>query len=227
VVVLYVTDGRGSRAVGLSPDQMAARREREARTAAERLGVELEWMALPELDWEIVTLTRAVRVILERLQPDIIYTPSPIDYHPEHRKVARALAAALAPRSANRSIRIYEVQVPLTPLLINLLVPSGFFVRQRRAALAAYETQEQAIRPLERLRRYNQAYWREEVECFWELSVRQYRDLVESRDNIESTSPFRGLRQRPISDPLCYLRGWRKRRQLAKMVRRCGVPEGT
>jgi LmbE family N-acetylglucosaminyl deacetylase len=217
VVVVNVTDGLGSRASGLGPDQIGPRRSRETQTAAERLGVELEQLAPANLDWEVVELTNQLRGLLDRLQPDVIYVPSLVDYHHEQRKLARALAAALEQHSAT-IIRMFELQVPLTPLLVNLLASTGIMTWQRQAALAAYESQAQAIRPGERLRRYNEAYWGEEVECFWELSASQYRDLIATRDESERPSVYRGLRQRPARDSLCYLFGWNDRRRLRGIV---------
>lgn len=217
VVVIQVTDGRASRAGGLSSDEMAQRRATEAVAAARRLDVELEMLELPECNWAVETLVERLRAALAALTPVVVYAPSPVDYHPEHRKVARALAAALT-GAASPLVRVYEVQVPLTERLVNLVVNVGAVEAQRRDALAAYESQREALRVNDRSRRYNSARWRHgtEVECFWQLAPAEYCAVVAA--SPEGSELYRGLHPRPFGDPLAYLRGRAERRRLARVT---------
>ncbi len=230
VVVVQVTDGSDSRAGGLGPEEMAARRACEAMAAANRLDVELDLLALPEHRWEPATLAEYLCERLVVLNPDVVYAPSPVDYHPEHLKVARVLAAALD-RPDRPVVRVYEVQVPLTPRLVNLVAEVGTVEARRRETLAAYETQAEPVRICARLHRYNRAFWAKPVECFWQLTPAQYHAIVAAGDCSSSarnlcssafhgraSSPYRGLHPRPIGDPLSYLRGWSERRRLVRIA---------
>ena len=221
VVVVQVTDGRASRAGGLTPDEMAARRAGEALAAADRLGVELVALALSEGNWAEAALADRLRDEIAALDPDVVYAPSPVDYHPEHLKVARALAAALA-RPDRPVVRVWELGVPLTATLTNLIAQVGQVEPERRAALAAYTTQVDSLRSLARLRRYNRTFWQEggDVECFWQLTPGQYRAVVAAAGWSGRTSPFRGFRPRPLGDPLSYLLGQAERRRLARVAAR-------
>jgi LmbE family N-acetylglucosaminyl deacetylase len=184
VLVLQVTDGRASRAGGLSPDAMAARRRAEARKAMSRLQVELESLDLPEGAWQPSELETHLAAILAHTSPTIVYAPSPIDYHPEHVRVAGALAQALATAPEASRVRIYELGVPLGADLTNLVVDTTAVESARQAALAAYETQSRGFSGLRRLRRYAGEFWlgRGFAEPFWELSPAAYRAVVDSAD---------------------------------------------
>src|SRR5262245_198206 len=122
VCVAYITDGRRSRALGLAPDEMARRRRQEAEAGARILDVDrLAWLGAPEGEWSAEQLQPALRALIERFAPDVIYAPSRIDFHPEHHKAAYALALALAATALAPRVRVYQVQVPLTPILTNLV----------------------------------------------------------------------------------------------------------
>jgi LmbE family N-acetylglucosaminyl deacetylase len=219
VVVVQVTDGSGSRIQGLTATEMAARRAQEAREAARQLDVELELLCQPEYRWRLEDGRARLSAILEAVDPDLIYAPSPIDYHPEHLRASLALTGALA-RTAVPRVRIVELQVPLTARLVNVVIPVGSTQRCRSEAEAAYKTQVGATAVFRRRRRYNRAFWGEDVECFWELTADQYRAVVAAADWSERSSPYRSFRSRAWSDPLAYVRGWTERGRLARIAAR-------
>jgi LmbE family N-acetylglucosaminyl deacetylase len=220
VCVAIATDGRQSTAIA-DPIQMSVQRRREAGDAAQLMRVErMEWMGFPEGDWNISALRDSLKTLIGEVKPDIVYAPSRIDFHPEHFKVAHALALALAelptltphyPR-----VRIYQVQVPLTSLMSNLVADISALIPQCDAVLCAYVSQAASMQCAYRQRRYSARRHRlaEQAEEFWELSAGQYVDL-------HRTSPrdwpraFRGLRNFAFTDPLAYLVGARQRRLLA------------
>jgi len=82
---------------------LAARRLREAKASGERLGA--EYCVLDnhdgELDTSIDTRLQVIREI-RQFEPDLILTPRPWDYHPDHRATAQLVADAT-----------YMVTVPL------------------------------------------------------------------------------------------------------------------
>jgi LmbE family N-acetylglucosaminyl deacetylase len=210
VRVVQVTDGRASRAGGLGPDEMAARRRDEAARAMAVLQVELVWLGLREGDWRADELVDHLARLTAEASPSLIYAPSPIDYHPEHVRVAGALAQV-----ATCPVRVFELGVPLGPTLTNLVADITGVEDVRQMALAAYASQTLGISNLRRLRRYAGAYWQGAgvAEPFWELSPEAFRAVVAAE--ASRPTPFRGLRGRAFGDPLSYLVGWRARRRLA------------
>jgi LmbE family N-acetylglucosaminyl deacetylase len=138
-----------------------------------------------------------------------------VDFHPEHRAVAHALALALedAGLPLDTPVRVYQVQVPLTAELVNLRVDIGAFEAQRTAALAAYASQTGSITSTERLRRYcsNGRGW---VESFWQLEAGRYIALHREPPASWPVA-FRGLRHFPLTDPLAWFKGGAARRRLA------------
>jgi len=221
VWIAYITDGRRSRALGLAPEEMARRRREEAMASAAALGIDqVEWFDLAEGEWTDEQLRPGLQALLRRLAPQIVYAPSRVDFHPEHACVAHVLALALADAPAGTRVRVYQVQVPLTFVLTNLVADISGVIAQNDAALHAYATQRGNIGRAIRQRRYGAALYglNRQAEEFWELSAEQYAML--HRDlNGWSQEAFRGLRFYPFSDPLAYLRGQAERRRLAALVR--------
>jgi LmbE family N-acetylglucosaminyl deacetylase len=221
VTVACVTDGRRSTAFGLGPDEMAARRQEEARAAAAVLDVDLEWLGLPEGEWRPEDLVERLRALLAEIRPDLVYAPSRIDFHFEHERVARALATALADGEPPWTVRVYAVQVPLTPVLTNVIVPVRDLAAVEKT-LTCYRTQLGSLQCTLRPRRYAASLYRAEgpVEEFWEMSPAEYRKLHLQPRKRPLVKTFRGLRYDAASDPMAYLRGLRERWWLARKARK-------
>jgi LmbE family N-acetylglucosaminyl deacetylase len=219
VWVAIATDGRRAR-TGRDPQTVAAARRAEAQAAAKLMQVErLEWLGFAEGDWRIEELAARLRSLLDELAPDVVYAPSRIDFHPEHLKVAHALALALEGEAARRprdvTVRIYPVSVPLTPRLVNLIADVSGVIPHCRAVLAAYASQAASIECSYRQRRYGALLQRMsgEIEEFWQLPAERYVRL--HREPPSDWPPvFRGLRSFPLTDPLAYLVGSGARRRL-------------
>jgi LmbE family N-acetylglucosaminyl deacetylase len=219
VWVAIATDGRRAR-TGHDPQAVATERCAEAQAAARLMQIErLEWLGFAEGDWCVTDLAARLRSLFDELAPDIVYAPSRIDFHPEHLKVAHALALALEGTVARRPgevrIRIYPVSVPLTPRLVNLIADVSDAIPRCRAVLAAYASQAASIECTYRQRRYGALLHRMsgEIEEFWELPAERYVQL--HREPPSGWPPvFRGLRSFPLTDPLAYLVGSSARRQL-------------
>jgi LmbE family N-acetylglucosaminyl deacetylase len=220
VCVAIATDGRRSRVMA-DPVEMSAQRRREATEAARLMKIDrLEWIGLPEGEWNVSSLREALTALLARTDPDIIYAPSRVDFHPEHWKVAHALALTLADqktlRMRGRRIRVYQVQVPLTPSISNVVADVSAVAPQCEQVLRAYASQSGTMAGTYRQRRYSARLHRitGRAEEFWEMSVGRYVAL-------HGTSPahwpraFRGVRNFPLTDPLAYLVGLRERRKIA------------
>jgi LmbE family N-acetylglucosaminyl deacetylase len=222
VTIAYITDGRRSRALGLGPEQMAARRRQEAMAGARALGADrVEWLGLPEGEWATAQILPMLQGLLNTRAPGVVYAPSRVDYHPEHCRVAEALALALAelPPESRPLVRVYQVQVPLTRALTNLVADISGVAAECAAALDAYVTQRSNMGRALRQRRYAAAYFRlkRQAEEFWELTAEQYGALHDDRHSCLGRA-FRGMRFYSFSDPLAYLWGRSERRRLALLV---------
>jgi N-acetylglucosamine malate deacetylase 1 len=223
VCVAIATDGRRSRALK-DPNEMAAERKREASNAARLMGNErLEWIGLPEGDWQVPQLQELLRSLVGQIKPNIIYSPSRIDFHPEHFAVAHSLALALGELGAAHTddlrVRVYQVQVPLTPLLSNLVADVSSVYPQCEAVLRAYRSQAGSVECAYRLRRYCASWHRiaGQAEEFWELPADRFIAL-HSDSPANWSQVFRGLRNFPLTDPLAYLAGGNERRRLRLMA---------
>ncbi len=140
VRVAVVTDG------GAQGDPVE--REREAVEAAAALG-----FAGPEF-WRLAdrslrpadpALRRRLREAFARSRPDVVFMPSPVELHPDHRALAlavqrtvRATTLAGLRERPPRWVAAYEVGAPLAP---NLLVAGDAGWEAKRRAVACYRGQ--------------------------------------------------------------------------------------
>lgn len=221
VYILVITDGRGSRAFGLSPADMASRRYEEAQAAAAILNVnQLIWFGLPEYQWDVDQLTGELAAAWRTYPaPDVLYAPSRVDFHPEHLKVAAAVAVALRDRP-DVTVRVYPIQVPLTAVLANVICDVSAEAEGIQSAITVYGTQRHNIGSALRQRRYAAAFYGRGrlVESFWEMPAGWYVDLHLGESASGSQRPFRGLRAWPFSDPLAYWQQRRERQRLAQQA---------
>jgi LmbE family N-acetylglucosaminyl deacetylase len=224
VRVVCVTDGRRSRALGLTPGEMAASRRQEADAAASALGIApYEWLGLREGEWDDDRLRADLSGVIERYAPDVLYAPSRIDFHPEHLRVAHVIATLPSAQwRAAPLVRVYQVQVPLTARLVNLVADVSAVLEQCRAAARVYATQWGSIARTFRMRRYagccyGASGW---IEEFWQMTFDEYRSLHGSPHEQWVTTVFRTLRVLPFRDPLAYLAGRAERNRLACRVKR-------
>lgn len=74
----------------IPPSKLAAIRETEARAAAAVIGARLLWPAIDdEHVFANVEQRRVMIDLLREADPDVIFTHSPNDYHPDHRQVSQ------------------------------------------------------------------------------------------------------------------------------------------
>ncbi|NOT53384.1 MAG: PIG-L family deacetylase, partial [Deltaproteobacteria bacterium] len=112
VRVIFVTSGEaGDWRGGSDPEVFRACREAEALKALAHLGItDWEFWRYPDRKIEadgsfISRLTEAIRTCGATL----IYAPSPLEQHPDHRAVAHALRAALRGWTGALQVGFYEV----------------------------------------------------------------------------------------------------------------------
>jgi LmbE family N-acetylglucosaminyl deacetylase len=224
---VFISDGRASRSLDLPAEQVAAVRHEEAVRSSEALGAAFDWIGLKETEWLQVDLGVALTRALSAFRPDCIYAPSCLDFHPEHVRVAQALAHCLQnPMFESRRLRmrIYQIQVPLTATCTNLVHPMDDLAGPALIAMRSYASQAGNHDRALRLRRYTANYFQQGAlaEAYWELSALDYVHLHSSRIAPWSASTFRGLRGGPWSDPLAYLQGRGARMQLRQLASDAG-----
>jgi LmbE family N-acetylglucosaminyl deacetylase len=216
VCVAIATDGRRSKAIP-DPSQMSEHRRREASAAARLMRVDrFEWIGLPEGEWSVSALHDSLKVIIKEVKPDIIYAPSRIDFHPEHFRVAHTLALALADINDWRGrVRVYQIQVPLTALICNLVADVSALTPQCEAVLRAYSSQAGSLECIYRQRHYSAQLHgiAGQAEEFWEMTGKRFIALHRTPPP-QWPNAFRGLRYLPFSDPLAYLVGRKERLRL-------------
>lgn len=141
VRVVFLTSGeKGGH--GRSEQETARVREREARSAANILGIrEIEFFRLPDGD---VRATRSsilqLRKLLSAWKPNVIYLPHEGEMHADHRAAVRLLARTLRRMNGYKPrILTFEVWTPLQH--IGEIVDITPFVPVKRAAIRAYRSQ--------------------------------------------------------------------------------------
>ena len=84
----------------------------------------------------------ALREIIERTGPDVVYAPFFLDPHPDHAAAARLLDSAIEHGSPVKVCYLYEVWSPLMP---NVLVDITRQAETKRRAVNAHRSQVESI----------------------------------------------------------------------------------
>jgi LmbE family N-acetylglucosaminyl deacetylase len=212
VEVAVVTDGRRSASAGTTEEERIDARRREATRAMSILGIdELSWLSHEEWSWDLDRVVDDLRKIVGQRPPSVIYAPCRIDGHPEHVRVAHAVARAVNDGS-EIMIRGFQIHTPLTPLLVNRAFDVSSVAETAARALAAYETQLASIARTRRLKRYSARLHgaESEAEVFWEMTSTDYRRAHAIVDEQEWRA-YTGLGPNAFRDPAAYLIGLRAR----------------
>src|SRR5205085_7331882 len=121
-------------------------RQRESRAALASLGsAEIEFLNFPDRHLgESSGFAAALRDILVDFRPDLIAAPNPIEIHPDHLALSRALCDVIARDAtlfadlAVTRVAFYEVSHPLRP---NTLIDITSVADAKYAAIAMHQTQ--------------------------------------------------------------------------------------
>jgi LmbE family N-acetylglucosaminyl deacetylase len=223
VDILMVTDGSGSRAGGLSPEDMAKTRSAEANRVAEYFGgATVRQLGLRENHWHEAELLPELQRALGANRYDIVYAPSCVDFHPEHMKVARALAQTFpAARTGDQCLlRVYEMQVPLGVELTNVTLPLGRLLPTKEEAIGLYRSQRGALDLWKREARYLGAMYGagKGAEAYWEMSPSAYARVMQRGTWDWRNTPFSSLSGRPFGDARAHLRGRAARLELLSLT---------
>jgi LmbE family N-acetylglucosaminyl deacetylase len=143
VTIVFLTDGSRGGKPGATASRdagVAATRKLEARRALQELGI----AKIKFLDGEDGRLRETpgigigLRDALEAARPDIVYLPSFLEEHPDHRAASTLLAEAVSGTRLAFRCHAYEVWTPLFP---NCFVRIDSSIDAKRRALAHYQSQ--------------------------------------------------------------------------------------
>ncbi len=147
--VLLVTDGAAAGTDDAGRRRVAAQRAEESRSALRVLGGgTVHEGGLPDrgLGESRAELEALVALWLVKTSPDLVFAPSPVETHPDHRAVAYALLA-LAGRGASdpgaaalsrATVAFFEVSQPFRPNFLFDLTP---VLERKERAFAAFASQ--------------------------------------------------------------------------------------
>jgi LmbE family N-acetylglucosaminyl deacetylase len=198
LTVVYMTDGRkgGDPEIyrrGLTSETienlesgLVVQRKEEALRAAEIIGLQKQ-IFLDYPDGELTVSQRAVgqlKTILQEEIPGIIYLPSILDIHPDHRATNRIFYAATKSFSFANGLtpvcREYEIW---TPVLSNRIVDISDLVETKNKAIEQFTsqiTQTNYLRTQLALNAYRSLYFSQGygyAEAFFESRSGQHRSL--------------------------------------------------
>jgi LmbE family N-acetylglucosaminyl deacetylase len=147
VATIFLTSGEyGLRE--LSKEAAWRVREREAEKAAEILGVaSVEFLRRPDqyLEEDTIDAARALKPILQREKPEILYLTHERDFHPDHRATVSIVQMAVrAAGIAEPTLLSYEVLTPLTEF--DRAEDISLVIGRKRKAMWAHRSQIRQFR---------------------------------------------------------------------------------
>lgn len=155
VAVAYFCDGSGGTVkVGDYDKKLIAVRRDEAKKAGEILKIKSQvFFGYPDgklaAESSVNLALNDLNCLISRVKPDIIFVPSFLDNHPDHRAVNQILLNSMAKDQPKLEVWAYEVW---TPIFVNRLVDITAVAEQKRAAMQTQKSQLKA-------RGYDKAIW--------------------------------------------------------------------
>ena len=141
VKVIFLTNGaKGDMSGRFENQAYIALRQEEARSACACLGgMDIEFW--PYQDRELLAAKEVRGRILDTLrayQPDLVYVPSPLEFHPDHRAACAFLCAAVQMYDGPCDVAFCEIGQPLRA---NVLVNITSVLERKVSALKIYKSQ--------------------------------------------------------------------------------------
>ena len=141
VKVVFLTNGAKGDASGtMDREAYVALRQNEAVNACTRVGVrDLEFWSYEDrsLAGSPGALLQMID-LLEGFRPELVYVPSPLEFHPDHRATSILFCDAIRSCDFDLDVAFYEVGQPLR---VNLLVDISEVMSRKIEAMDAYKSQ--------------------------------------------------------------------------------------
>lgn len=141
VKVVFLTNGaKGDASGAMNREEYVELRQNEAVNACAHVGVtNLEFWSYEDrsLAGSPGALLQMID-LLEGFRPELVYTPSPLEYHPDHRATAILFCDAISSCEIDFDVAFYEVGQPLRA---NLLVDITEVLTRKIEAMDAYKSQ--------------------------------------------------------------------------------------
>ena len=141
VKVVFLTNGaKGDSSGEIAKESYVELRKDEAKKACAFLGVtDLEFWSYEDRSLAGSRgVLRQMIDLLEDFQPQLVYAPSPLEFHPDHRAACFLVCDAIRSGHFGFEIAFYEIGQPLS---VNLLVDITDVLELRVKAMEAYESQ--------------------------------------------------------------------------------------
>ena len=176
IKVTVLTKGEKADPYTKDHQQYAEMRQKEALKAFEVLGVhDYVFLGFPdrELQSNFVKVREESTRIVREFCPDTIYSPSPVELHPDHR-VAAEFALTIKEEIPDTRLVFYEITTPIRP---NVLVDITKTFRYKKSALKCYKSQLKItdylklIEALNTFRTFTLNRKAKTVEAFWEVGL--------------------------------------------------------
>ena len=140
VKVIIITDGRAQQRENVNDDTYSRQRQEESRLAAAVLGyTDLEFWDLPDrgVAYGERLLLRIEEAVKEN-QATLVYAPSVLEAHPDHRTTAMLAVEAVRRQPNDIHLAMYEIGIPLKP---NVLLDITGVMDLKKQAMACFKTQ--------------------------------------------------------------------------------------
>lgn len=143
VRIVFLTNGaKGDMLQRYERDEYISLRRREAEAACACLGI-VDTVFWNHEDRELAdtaSVLPELAALMKLFRPELIYAPSPLEFHPDHRAAAIFVQEAIRLYPGDTQLLFYEVGQPMQ---INLLVDITGVLVKKKQALQQYRSQLQ------------------------------------------------------------------------------------
>jgi len=186
IEVFVLSDGAGDEPDPAVRRRIAASRLEESRAALAELGggdVRAGEFRDRRLEDDPAALRAALAREIAAFRPDLVFAPSPVEIHPDHRALAAALvalASSAVPALSDAAVAFYEVSQPIRP---NFLFDCGRHAEAKARAAKAFISQNGSrdypgfVAGLNSFRRMTLPEGTSAVEGFWVAQAASLRGV--------------------------------------------------
>ncbi len=179
-------------------EHVALERKQEAKEVAEALGIATDNLYFLEgEDGNLAgsEVSADLRKVVEKVQPDTIFLPCPLDSHRDHRAVTQHLLRALDRMdSSHVQLLIYESQSPITIFYGNVLLDISSLVGEKQKILKLFKSQKNSFSFSRHLNEIEGLLYKKSCELFLRSSVEELRafhqKMERDRKLVENASSF-------------------------------------